>query len=97
MKGLCKIAAAGALVISTVAMAEIIVEDGHVRAPIPGAASTAAYMTLRNTGTDDVSIDRVTTGSAASVTLHNTMNHNGMLHMMGMAGLTVPANGAVVL
>ncbi len=97
MKVLCRIVAAVALLISAVAVAEITVTDGHVRAPIPGAAFTAAYMTLRNTSAEDMRLERVTTAAAAGVTLHNTMNHNGMLHMMGMASLTIPANGSVVL
>lgn len=97
MKVSCTIVAVAALFVSTAVVADLVVEDGQVRAPIPGAASTAAYVTLRNPGSEDLQIERVTTTAAASVTLHNTMNHNGMLHMMGMESLTVPASGVVVL
>lgn len=79
------------------ASAELTVEEGHVRELIPGAASTAAYMTLHNTGTESLLLKSITSPAAGKITLHNTMNHNGMLHMMGMDSLDIPAGGAVVL
>ena len=97
MKVLGRILAAASLVLPIAATAEVTVTEGHVRAPIPGVTSTAAYMTLRNTGGEDMMVERVTTAAAADVTLHTTMNHNGMLHMMGMESLTIPANGSLVL
>ena len=76
--------------------AALVVEGGHVRALLPGVASTAAYMTLRNTGTTELLLTAVSSPAAAKVTLHNTMNHNGMLHMMDMQMLAIPAGGQVV-
>lgn len=79
------------------AAAGLVVENGEVREQIPGASSTAAYMTLRNTGSEPLLLIRVTSPVAGKVTLHSTMNHNGMMHMMGMDSLNIPANGTVVL
>ncbi|MES2605093.1 MAG: copper chaperone PCu(A)C [Pseudomonadota bacterium] len=81
---------------STLAHAALVVEGGHVRALLPGVNSTAAYMTLRNGGTAELVLTAISSPSATKVTLHNTMNHNGMLHMMSMETLRIPAGGEVV-
>lgn len=79
------------------AIAELVVEDAEVRELIPGTTSTAAYMTLRNTGSEPLLLKSVTSPAAGKITLHNTMNHNGMLHMMGMDALSIPAGSEVAL
>ena len=79
------------------AIAELYIEDGHVRELIPGATSTAAYMTMRNTGSEPLLLKTVTSPAANRITLHNTMNHQCILHMMGMDTLIIPAAGAVML
>lgn len=79
------------------ARAELVVEGGHVRASLPGSATTSAYMTLRNTGTTDVVVTAVTTPAAGRVSMHSTMNHDGMMHMMDMSTLAVPAGKTLVL
>lgn len=73
--------------------AELVVEDAWVRGLPPGVANTAAYMTLRNTGAEDLVLTGASSPIAGSVQLHDTMNHDGMLHMMHVATLTVPAGG----
>ena len=97
MKYSYAIAAALFLLGSQVARADLLIRDGHVRAPIPGTTSTAAYMTLQNSGDEAVSVTGVTTAAAERATLHNSMNHNGMLHMMGMDSINVPAGSIVEL
>ena len=77
------------------AAAELVVEEGQVRELIPGATSAAAYMTLRNTGAEPLLLKSVTSPAANKITLHNTMNHNGMLHMIGIDTLSIPAGGSV--
>lgn len=79
------------------AAAGLVVEKGEVREQIPGTSSTAAYMTLRNTGTEPLVLKSVTSPAAVKVTLHSTMNHNGMMHMMGMDSINIPAGEAVAL
>ena len=86
-----------AVLASTLASAELVIESGHVRALLPGAASTAAYMTLNNTGDVDVIIKAVKSPAAAQVTIHGTMNHSGMFHMMAMDSLKVAAKKQVIL
>src|SRR5690606_17740395 len=82
---------------SAAASAEMVVEDAYVRAPPPGAPAGSAYMVLRNTA--DATVDLVGAESAAAgkITLHSTMNHGGMMHMMETETVAVPAGGEVVL
>lgn len=77
--------------------ADLVVEGGHVRALPPGVAGTSAYMTLRNTDAQAKVLVSVNSPVAASVTLHSTMNHDGMLHMQHLDNLSIPANGSVSL
>jgi periplasmic copper chaperone A len=77
------------------AQAGLVVEGGHVRASLPGVNSTSAYLSLRNAGTTELVLIAVSSPAAAKVTLHNTMNHDGMLHMMSMATLSIPAGSGV--
>ena len=60
--------------------AELVVEDAWVRALPPGVPNASAYMTLRNTGAADVVLTGASSPIAASVQLHATMDHGGMLH-----------------
>ncbi|MDR2212396.1 MAG: copper chaperone PCu(A)C [Pseudomonadales bacterium] len=85
------------LSLSALAQAEILVEDAYVRAPPPGGGAGAAYMTLRNTADAAVDLTGAQTPAAGKVSLHNTMNHDGMMMMMPTAKFTIPAQGAFVL
>ena len=97
MKRSYGIAAALLLLLSQVVQADLVIRDGHVRAPIPGTTSTAAYMTLQNSGDEPLAVTRVTTSAAGSAKLHNSMNHNGMIHMVGVDSLNIPAGSIVEL
>jgi copper(I)-binding protein len=79
------------------AQADIEVSDAYVRGLPPGVANTSAYMTLRNTGTTAVDLTGARSSMAATVMLHDTMNHDGMLHMMHVDKATIPAGGELTL
>ena len=95
MRGLLAIAVLG--LASVEAQAALVVEGGHVRSLPPGVTDTSAYMILRNTDPETRVLVSVSSPAAARVTLHNTMNHDGMLHMQQLANLTIPANGSISL
>lgn len=78
-------------------LADLQVENGYVRGLPPGTQNTAAYMTLRNTGGQDIELVGARSALAGSVMLHTTMNHGGMLHMQHLDSLTIPAGGEVAL
>ena len=85
------------LVGATALHAEVIVADAWVRGLPPGVANASAYMTLTNTGSEDVVLTGAMSPIAGTVTLHGTMNHDGMLHMMPVESVTIPAGAAVKL
>jgi periplasmic copper chaperone A len=60
-------------------------------------ANASAYMTLTNTGTEEVILTGASSPIAGSVTLHGTMNHDGMLHMMNLASVTIAAGAELKL
>ena len=97
MKSLHIFAALPALLFSSAIYAELVVEDAWVRGLPPGVANTAAYMTLRNTGKDEVVLTGAATPIAGRVMLHATMNHEGMLHMTHLESLTIPPGATVKL
>ena len=83
--------------LATSAAAQIQVTDGYVRALPPGVVNSSAYMTLSNPGDTDLELTGASSSVAEKVSMHSTMNHNGMMHMMLASGLTVPAHGELRL
>lgn len=79
------------------AEADIEASDAYVRGLPPGVANTAAYMTLRNTGAVAVDLTGARSPVSASVMLHDTVNHDGMLHMVHVDKATIPAGGELTL
>lgn len=86
-----------ALLLANALHADVVVEDAWVRGLPPGVANASAYMTLTNTGSEEVVLTGATSPIAGSVLLHETMDHGGMLHMAHVATLTIPAAGTVKL
>jgi periplasmic copper chaperone A len=85
------------LAASTAARADIEIVDPYVRGLPPGVPNTAAYMTLRNSGTQAVDLTGARSSISASVMLHSTVNHDGMMHMMHVDKVVIPAQGEVAL
>ena len=81
----------------TGAEVEIEVSGAYVRGLPPGVDNTTAYMTLHNKGSSTVDLISASSPIAVSVMLHDTMNHEGMLHMMHVDKVSVPAQGEVTL
>ncbi len=77
--------------------AEVIVEDAWIRGLPPGVPNASAYMTLTNSGTEEVVLTGATSPIAGSVMLHGTMNHDGVLHMMHLESVAIPAGAELKL
>jgi copper(I)-binding protein len=69
--------------------AAITVVDAWAR-PAEHGANTAVYLTLVNTTAMPDSVTGVSTPLAESASLHETMQHDGMMHMQAVAALTLP-------
>jgi copper(I)-binding protein len=77
------------------AFAETVIEEAWVRLPPPVADTAAAYMTIRNHGDKDIEITGIKTAAAKSPEFHSMEMHDGMMHMMKMEKVIVPAHGGI--
>lgn len=80
---------AGWLLLSTAVRAELVFEGAWVRALPPIQTATAAYGTVRNTGSDAVRIETATSPIAQQATLHNTVTEGGTVRMTALDGITL--------
>lgn len=69
------------------------VSDAWVRAMPPGAGMTAAFLTVHNTGEQQISIVGAASADAGSVELHGHVHEGGMMKMRPVAEVPVPAKG----
>lgn len=67
------------------------------RATAPTAANGAAYLEIRNTGTESDWLVGVESPAAAMAHVHETSMEGGMMKMRPVEGLEIPAGGTVVL
>jgi copper(I)-binding protein len=86
-----------ALCFAALLHAEVVVEDAWIRGLPPSVPNASAYMTLTNPGTEEVVLTGATSPIAGSVVLHGTMNHEGMLHMMQLESIAIPAGASFKL
>lgn len=71
-------------------------EDAWVRATPPNATTAAAYLTLRGADEDDRLIG-AHSPAAQAVEIHTTLQRDGMMQMIPLKSLAVPARGTVKL
>ncbi len=76
--------------------ASLIVTDAWIRA-VPGADTAAAYMTLRNSSDQPVTVQSVQSAAAAHVMIHETSSQGGMSRMRPHAQLVIAAGTTVKL
>jgi len=75
--------------------ANLVIENAWVRLPPPVVKSTAAYVVMRNTGTESVKIIALSCDVAASASLH-TMHMNGTRMVMSqIPEMEIPAHDVV--
>lgn len=71
--------------------AELLLLEGFVRGLPPGQKVTAAFMTLSNTGTQDVVLVAAQSDVAENLEFHQHSHEGGMMRMRQVAQLSVPA------
>jgi copper(I)-binding protein len=77
-------------------LAEIVVEDAWARATPPGARTGAIYLTLSNDGAAD-SLVGAATEAADRAELHTHVHENGMMAMLEVESIGLPAGGTTRL
>ena len=73
------------------------VEDAYVRGMPPGQSTTAAFMTLHNTGAQAVNLIGGSSPVADKVEVHEHSHVDGMMRMRQVAQLELPAGESVAL
>lgn len=85
------------LLIALSARADLLIDEGYVRGLPPGQSVTAAFMTLRNNGEQDVVLTGASSPVADTVEFHQHSHEDGMMRMRPVAELRIPAGGEVQL
>ena len=78
-----------------VAQAEVQVEDAWVREAPPGARMLAAYLTVKNSGTEDRMLVEVQSPAFSHVMLHKSEVVDGVARMIHLDEVVIPARGSV--
>lgn len=75
----------------------ITVEDAWIRGVPPSATTTAAFMTIRNTGSDDAILKSAHCDVAETVQIHTMEQVGEIMKMKEVSELRIPANGEAIL
>ena len=73
----------------------IVVSDVRVFAPVPGASSGVAYLTIRNQGDAPITIEGVRSPQFDKVEMHETTISDGVSRMRSLASVDVAAGETV--
>ena len=77
--------------------ADVVVDGAYVREPVPGRNMSAAFMQIKNTGTEDKTLVSASAPWTERIELHTHIHENGMMKMRQIQSLPVPAGETVVL
>lgn len=72
------------------------VEGAWVRMPPPVSDTAAVYLTLSNSGSEDVKVTGLISDASETAEFHSMMMHGNMMHMAEMKDVIVPAEGNLV-
>jgi periplasmic copper chaperone A len=86
--GFCSVAWAGDIVVSRA----VVVAPPNANAP-----TVAAYFTIENHGSAPDQLTGISTATATSAMLHENVDDNGVMKMLMLEKLDVPAGGNVVM
>jgi len=85
------------LSISSVFAASLSIEGAYVRATPPGVPNSAAFMTLINNISEDISVMKASSSFAQTVELHAHDMSDGVMRMYQIRVIDVAANDTTVL
>lgn len=85
------------LLTSHIAFADVNIESAYVRAVPPGQINSAAFMQLKNTGTQEISLIAASGDVAKNVELHTHIQDDGVMKMRQISQINLPAGAPVTL
>ncbi len=71
------------------------IDNATLRSPIPGMANTAGYMVLTNTSNSDIVLTTAKSKIAEKVEYHNHVMNSGVMKMVKLDELIIPAGKTV--
>lgn len=77
--------------------ADLVVSEGFIRGLPPGQPNTAAFMTLTNSGDEDITVIAVGSEVADKAEIHTSSEKDGMMHMERLENLMIAAGESVTL
>ena len=80
-----------------VAQADVQVEDAWVREAPPGARMLAAYLTVNNSGAEELVLVEVQSPAFSHIMLHKSELVDGVARMTHLDEIVIPAQGSVQL
>ncbi|MDO6445186.1 copper chaperone PCu(A)C [Colwellia sp. 1_MG-2023] len=88
----------GSLLFSFTAFAaDVTIEQGYIRATIPGTNVSSAYMEIKNTTNEDIVLIGATSKVSDRIEIHEHVMSGEMMRMQQREALTIAANDQVVL
>ena len=75
----------------------VAVTNAWIREAVPPATVNAGYMTLVNTGAENVTLVNVESDAFESIDIHEMVSADGLMTMREIKGLVIPASGRVEL
>jgi len=73
------------------------IEGAWISEAPPVSKVMVAYMTIKNTGAQDIEITLAESDIYSSIEFHETVHRDGMARMIRHGSLTIPANGSIQL
>lgn len=77
-------------------LSQLSTEQAKVRAIIPGATNTAGYLVITNNSDEDVTLVSASSSIAKRVEFHQHLHQGGLMKMIKLDDVTVPAKDKVV-
>lgn len=85
-----RIIATALLFTAFTAQADLVLLDGHVRAMPPGQPNTAAFLQVKNTGSQAITLINAQTQAAKKSEFHtHTMNEKGVMSMTQVPNIVI--------
>ena len=88
---------AGLLLAGTAQAADLSIDQAWVRALPPTQTTTAGYLRIRNTGSEDRVLVGASSPVAGAAEIHTTAEVDGMMRMQRLPRVLVPAGSEVKL
>ena len=96
-RSLCFVSVLMLMFVATAQAQEIIVEDAWIRGVPHSAKTTAAFMSIENTGPEEKVLKSVTADVAEMLQIHTMEQVGEVMKMKKINELRIPANGKTVL